>query len=156
MTNTEKAPIHPTHKLLNASQLREVLDRNNLHRVASILIDNNHLSACDIGLLISHGESPISFALIATKSIQYFAEPEIAVLYTFPKFRGKGFGKQLVIGTLDFCQKMGFPTVHINASSQKTALICNNLPQIWKQMLQIHDSGFYIDELIAAEENLLG
>lgn len=156
MINKELTTIHPTVKQLNATQLREVLNSHNLYPVVTILISEQRLSACDIGILISQEEYPVSLAMIMTRSIQYSAEPEIAVLYTIPSFRGKGFGKLLLIHALDICQQIGYPTIHINASSRGTAIICNNLSPDLKKMLHIHDSGLYLDDLISSEEHMSG
>jgi len=110
----------------------------------SILFGGDRGLCCDEVVVVEIDGNIVSMASIAPKGEdQSSSMPTIVGLYTLPKYRKNGFGKDVLQRAIERCIERGFERIRIDAMTTGAMKTISSLPEELKPHLEVWDMSEY-------------
>lgn len=107
---------------------------------AATLFAGDRLSCVDEGVAIdSNLGQEVGIATIAPKGEQSSGQPTIVAIFVRHEFRKGGYGKELMMVTIDRCRERNLVPAKIDALTTPAVRICEHLPDDYKADVRVFD-----------------
>ena len=150
LTNQTDIKNKHTSFLANWEKLRAEI--RPLHKqptlTIAMLLAGDRLTCCDEGIVLKDNDQLIGLATIAPHGEQNSGEPTIVALYVCPEYRGRGYGRQILIDAIQRCLERGFIKIRLDVMSSAIKKIINQLPPEIKEKLNIIDHDNLMDFML--------
>lgn len=110
-----------------------------------MLLAGDRLSCCDEAVGVEVEGQIAAVATIAPQGEQMGGRPTIVALYTLPRFRRRGYGREAFVAALARCRERGFAKVRVDVLSKHVLRIIEGLSTEDRAYLEVHDFGTVTD-----------
>ena len=136
--------------ILNKEALRDFIRTLKPSMAVGTLLSGDRFSCVDEAVGVEADGQIVGVATIAPNGEEASGEPTIVAIYVCHEYRGRGLGRELMIGAVDRCRERGLVPVRVDALSTSALRIAQTLPPEYKSDIKLFDltMGGMTDDLL--------
>ena len=133
-----------TVKVRNRGEVGDVVFRSGKFNPATpaivCLFGGDRLSCIDEGIVFALDGDVVGLGTIAPEGEMRDGQPTIVGLYVRHEYRGRGYGRKIMLATIDRMRERGLVLPYrVDATSSHGFFACQGLPEEYRQDLDLRD-----------------